>query len=119
MTKRTPGWIAAIALVMATTARAQESASGRALTVCLTFSEGFELAAAASLKSGILAETTRIWQPLGVAVGVPEDFENACDRRILVKSGPRSRSRRHVPRNRASPGCLSPQGARAGSCSSG
>ncbi len=48
-------------------------------------------------ESGILAETTRIWQPLGVAVGVPEDFENACDRRILVKSdreaGPEDMSR--------------------------
>ncbi len=97
MTKRTLGWTAAIVLVMATTARAQESTSGPALTVCLTFSEGFELAAAASLKSGILAEATRIWQPLGVAVGVPEDFENACDRRILVKSdreaGPEDASR--------------------------
>ena len=97
MTKRTAGWTAAIVLVMAMTARAQESPSGRALTVCLTFSEGFELAAAASLKSGILAEATRIWQPLGVAVGVPEDFENACDRRILVKSdreaGPEDMSR--------------------------
>jgi hypothetical protein len=84
MKKRTIGCTAAITIAIGLTGQAQQPTLPRTLTVCLTISEG--LAIQGSLRAAILSEVNRIWRPLGVAVGIRDESESACDRPILVKS---------------------------------
>ena len=61
-----------------------EPVSGAALRVCLTFSQALEMDA--PLKTSVLAEVNRVWQPMGITVNGTEEGVGPCDRWILVKS---------------------------------
>jgi len=86
MRKRDAGWTVAMVVVMASTALADHAPrdTQTGLTVCLTFSRALETEA--PLKSAILSEVERIWAPMGISVASTDQFENVCDRWILVKS---------------------------------
>jgi hypothetical protein len=73
MTRRGVSWTVAFILVMQLRAVAEERR-----TVCLTVSQRLEIAA--PLKTAVIAEANNIWRPLGVAVGLPEEFDNVCMR---------------------------------------
>jgi hypothetical protein len=86
MTKRHAGWTVAMIFLMDTAGFAgqPEPVPGTALRVCLTFSQALEMDA--PLKTSVLAEVNRVWQPIGIAVSAGEDLLSPCDRWILVKS---------------------------------
>ena len=70
---------------MSVTGLAQQPESKPAFSVCLTLSE--QLAIDAPLRTEILAELNRVWQPLDVVVSLRDESESRCDRPILVKAG--------------------------------
>jgi hypothetical protein len=85
MTKRRACCTASIILAtQATSIFAEQARPTPALTVCLTFSGALEIGS--SLRTALLAQTARIWGPLGVTVGLHEDVAISCNRPILVKS---------------------------------
>jgi hypothetical protein len=86
MRTRDAGWTVAMVVVMASTALAEHAPrdTQTGLTVCLTVSRALEQET--SLKPAILSEVNRIWAPMGISVASTDQFENGCDRWILVKS---------------------------------
>ena len=85
MKKRCAGWSAAITIAMSSTGLAQQPESKPTLYVCLTFSE--QLAIDAPLRTDILSEVNRVWQPLDVVVSLRDESESRCHRPILLKAG--------------------------------
>ncbi len=86
MTRRRVGCIVAFTLGLHTTTAGQQLQGqiDTALTVCLRVSQNLEMDA--PLRTAVLAETARIWQPMGITIDAAEDHQNSCDRWILVKS---------------------------------
>ena len=86
MRKRDAGWTVAMVAVMASATLAEHAPrhADTDLTVCLTFSQALEQET--SVKPAIFSEVNRIWAAMGVSVASTGQFENGCDRWILVKS---------------------------------
>lgn len=84
MKTRITAMTAAFAIATTLGAEAGERTRPANMTVCVTFSQALEMNA--SLKTPVLAELNRIWQPMGITVEETEKFQNNCDRWILLKS---------------------------------